>query len=327
MSEMSPAHEIPRYHIRAMLGGIGPISPDELQRQRLPDLLRHLDAAYETVHAPYVLPYMCLDGRQIRREDGDRRPDGPTAAGGTLTMTVARDLVGEGYISPDLADLHGELASAIASKGYPVGGHCQNLAALRTGDRNLTDHSTGCWANDNLASIYHLLRDRSTEIAHLAKMCGFAIDHRTTEVAAQVATSRLEHPTWLPMPDDGGLRLMMHELREADRTAPVELASGPHRECAIVLNAIPFTTIDRTALRQLFPSQPMDVFSIDAWAIRRAAYVVGTSFQTDRMDEMGGQISDEDARRVEGYYQSMMLFNFAAVYSMCGPSMPIIVRE
>lgn len=326
MKETDPVIETPRYIENATLDGIGYIAPREYQRQRLPELLTKLDQAYTTVQAPYLIPYMCMDGRRIEREPGDTRPDGPTAAGGTLTLTVARDLSGYDYVASDLASLHYELASDLLDNGYPVGGHCKNIPSLRTGDRNVTDHSTGCWANDNMDIIYRILSERATDIAQFAGVCDIAISRSTIDMVSQAAADRLERKQWLPQPDDGGLRLVAEELDEVDRTALVELTSEPHAKCAVIINTHEHTTIDRSALRQMFDEQRMDVFSIDLWALRKAAYAIGASCEADSDAQVVCRISESSEAASEELYEAMVLYNFAALFSCCGRGMPVVVR-
>ncbi len=315
MKETNPVIESPRYIENATLDGVGSIVPTERQRRHLPELLARLDQAYVPVASPYLVPYLCMDGRRIRRSASDTRPDGPTAAGGTLTITVGRDLCGDGYIAPDLAALHYELASDLSDNGYPVGGHCRDLASLQSGDRNIIDMTTDCIGIDHLPDIYRALRDQARQLAQFASVCGFDIAEPTIQLAETTATKHLAHPTWVPRPNENGLRLIMDELHSVDASGVVELEPEPHAECAIVLNTRPHTTIDRDHLHEMFadPAYPtfrMDVFSIDVWALGQAAL----AFQPD------------DEPRRQQLYQAMLLFNIATAYIACGHGMPVVVR-
>lgn len=317
MKETDAPMETHEYIENATLDGMGHITPSERQRARLPELLQRLDEAYKYVDKPYLVPCMCMNGRCIHREASDTRPDGPTAAGGTLTITVGRDLAGFGYdyIASDFASLHYELASELHDNGYPVGSHCKNLAALHDGDRTIDNMTTGCGATDHIADIYAVLRDHSADLAQFAGVCDITISSQTIHAVSSATARRLNDKNWMPNPDENGLRLVMDELNSVDPTGLVELEPEQHAECAIVINTQQHSTIDRNHLREMFadPDDPefrMDIFSVDLWAIAHAAMAF------EPRDEM---------QRAQ-LYESMLLFNLATAYVLCGRGMPVIIR-
>lgn len=274
--------QVPEY--MTMTAAEGTIEAGSEQQERLVEMTERLAAGEFHVAATATIPVICIDGRA----GGFHLL--PNAAGGSESIFVADDLTSKTYAGERSTTLSGYAAilNRLISKGYPVGGHDDDLHAVG---------ASGCGANDKLAFIYDFLARQGDQIRTVAKALGVSVSDEIHATILANANAR----TNFSAGDQ-----MLSELTSHDDKTIVEHLTGPHKEVIAVINTKAGTTLDRQALQNEF-GDDYEAFNIDVWSFAEAAAVIS-------------QNSDE----VEAKIAAMIYYNLATAHVLCGPNLRVI---
>lgn len=202
---------------------IGALAPAEISS----DFLSQLSSGAWLTATTKTLPFVCMDGRPT--ETG--LPEGPRAAGGTISLWIGAILAGETTLPLD------KFAEQLSQNGGPIGGH--------TGPTHAVDQA-GCAAADHLSDILAVLTSTPTAVREMISSWGIdetVVDQEMLSIAQSF------------VPPSG-----MELLERLGKNANVVALNGPHREEAAVVNLRPGTSTS-DAGRQ--------AFHIDAWTFPR----------------------------------------------------------
>lgn len=214
----------------------------------------------------------------------------PNVAGGTETLLVADDLTTKRFAteSGTTADAYGALIDHLDAQRDIVGGHT---------DDHAHGEMSGCGANDKLDKIYKFIANSGDVLYDLADKLGVVVDDETHEMIVANAAARTEFSTGAELLD---------VLKEAEEPHIEELL-GAHNEVVAVINTIPDTSLDRTALTAKFGTE-YQAFNVDAWAFEIAAQKIS---------------NDED--EVTAKVAAMAYYNLATAHVLCGKNMRVVV--
>lgn len=207
----------------ALSEAIGALAPAEIS----PDFLSGLSSGAWLAATTETIPFVCMDGRPA--ETG--LPEGPKAAGGTISLWIGATLAGETTLPLDI------FAEHLSQNGTPVGGH--------TGPAHAVDQA-GCAAADHLSDILAILT--SNPIAVRKMISSWGLDETVVDQEMLSIAQSFVCPS--------GMNLI-EGIRENGHLVTL---IGPHREEAAVVNLRPGTSTS-DAGRQ--------TFHIDAWTFPR----------------------------------------------------------
>jgi hypothetical protein len=265
----------------------GSIEPTEVQLQRLDQLVVGVQSWEYFVQTGALIPYGCMDGRP-----GGRLV--PCAAGGTLSLVVAADLVGsQDAKDVSTAELTRNVFRTLDARDFPVGDHSAEGA---TGD------SSGCGANDNLRAIYSLLQDTSEEVRQLAGIFGVRpTDEDHSELMANAAR-RTEFSSGSDV---------LQAMRDESPAENIDTLRGKHQEALIVINKRRGTVLDRDRIAQDY-GDDMQLFVIDAWTFEDAAKAL---------------YPGADEAILQRAVTAIAYYQIATALTLCGPGMRVVACE
>lgn len=158
----------------------GSIEPSE-RLERLDEFTDRVGSDEFHVATDITISCDCVDGRHGA---GAR----PNAAGGTLSMGVADDLLRQEYAGDGTTkDMVQNVFRSLKERGFAVGDH--------TAVEIHGEGASGCGASDNIAKIYDIMRRKGDVIRNIAEL--FKVDVRDDDHVAimEAATRRTDFST------------------------------------------------------------------------------------------------------------------------------------
>ncbi|MCB1976579.1 MAG: cadmium-containing carbonic anhydrase [Nitrosomonas sp.] len=231
-------------------GSIGPANRTDIDQNFLNDMYKRLANGEFNKTVVSTVPVICVDGRT--RADGTRI-DGPSAAGGSLTMVYGSDLGNpEAQTEKTELQLTTEIINTLKQKGFETSVHGDNHS------------SCGCGACAKARDVYQHIANNIDNIIKLASQYCINISDEEKSIMVKRAHQRLQQPNFF------------HENRSSilkaaqENGANYEELVSAHNELGIALNTRAGTTVDRAAIRAAFGPQ-YDIFVVDAWTFNSAA--------------------------------------------------------
>lgn len=255
---------------------------------RLDEQTERIGAREFHVTTELRIPCGCIDGRC----GGELCPN---AAGGTLSIAIADDLL-EQYFASDgtTADMVRQVFRHLKEKGVPVGDH--------TAETIHGENNSGCGASDNLAAIYRLMVEKADTIRTLAAACGLVVGETDHDMIIAGASRRTTFST--------GIEVLDAMTEEAGKEN-VPALEGDHGETIAVINRRFGTTLDRDALKKEF-GEAYEAFNIDVWSFEAAAREL---------------YPDGDEEMINRTVTAMVYYNLATALTLCGPTMRVVILE
>lgn len=264
----------------------GSIEPNLEKQPRLHELQERLrDREFhkpipEKDGRPVVVPTKCIDGRP------GGLGLGPKAAGGTLTLTIADDLINHRF--EDLTESHLMLCELLLIEGHDLGVH----RADHTQDANC-----GCAACDKLSVIYNYIAQNPEHLQDMSRSLGINVTDQTIDKITAGAKKRTNFPT--------GPQLVDTTERLGGEQS-VENLTGEHKEAVVVINWQNSTSLDRPMLEEEF-GDDYQVFNVDAWVF----------------EESAKQMTN-DPEEIRELTAAMLVFNIAAINCLCSNKMQLV---
>lgn len=268
-------------------GAVGTIGPDQEPLERLNELTEGLYEGKFHVTTELTLPCGCIDGRCGCKIQ-------PNAAGGTMSLMVADDLVNCKFAADDgtTRGAYEKVLRHLSERGLPIGGH---------DDEHKSDQKSGCGASDKLQDIYRLIGKKSGRLRELATTLGYDIDDATHELLVENAARRTAFSSGAEH------RQALEDATDGDYDHLV----GEHTEVVAVINTVQGTTLDRKAVQAEF-GENYKVFNIDAWSFPEAAKVMSAS--EDGPEEYNKTLI------------AIVYYNLATALTLSNQNMRVIVR-
>lgn len=265
----------------------GAIGQTIASRPRLDEFTSRVGSGEFHQATDIALPCACIDGRLGCWSR-------PNAAGGTLSLAVADDLLTQQY------DIDGTTASMVANvfrslheRGHIVGDHTDDHAH---GDRS------GCGANDTLPKIYAVIQRKADALRSYAEAIGLTVDDETHRTIVSGANRRTEFSTG---------REVLEKMIENASEDTIDTLHGDHNEVLAVINKRPGTTIDREAIAAEFGPE-YEAFNVDVWSFEAAARAL---------------YPDADETAIQQTIGALVYYNLATALTLCGPSMRVVVLD
>lgn len=253
--------------------------------ERLDEFTERVARGEFHVKTEIKLPCGCIDGRcgcKVR----------PDAAGGTMTMVVADDLLEQKFAGDGTtADMTRNVFWYLREQGYEIGDH---TAEIIHGEDN-----SGCGANDQLKKIYGIIADKQEQVRALAGAFGIVSTDEDHAAIIAGAARRTQFSTGREV-----LGVMVDEAGEEN----IDVLRGDHKEVVAVINHRRGTTLDRDAVAQAF-GENYEAFNVDVWAFEEGARALYPN------------ASEAEIRRT---VTAMVYYNIATTLALCGPNMRMV---
>jgi len=234
------------------------------------------------------VPCGCIDGRCGCRI----RPD---AAGGTLTLAVADDLLEQRYTGDGTtADMVRNVFRSLRERGFDIGDH--------TADTVRGEENSSCGANDLLGMIYRIIVYKRDVIRTLARVFGVAPGSADHEAIIDGANRRMLFSTG---------REVLDAMTEGAGRENIDVLRGDHHEVLSVINHRRATTLDRDVVVREFGDE-YEAFNIDVWSFAEGARAL---------------YPDASEEKIQSAVTAMAYYNIATALALCGPSMRIVVMR
>lgn len=248
----------------------------------------HGDAIAARYNAAYVpitdtIVASCIDGRLATTN----APLLPNSAGGSESIMVADDLTLQRFARATTAEQYESVLQYLVSHRYPIGSHT---------DDHEHAGASGCGANDKLPSIYAMICQHSNQLRDTISQLGITVSDEWFAAMVQRARARQHFSSG----DE-----LLRKAQSVDESA-VTVLSGEHREMAVVVNTVPYTTLDR---QKLYDRDGAAVFNVDVWAFPATAAIL---------------THDESERQAICF--ALALYNVATACVLCASSMRMAIR-
>ena len=254
-------------------------------RPRLDEFTKRVSSGEFHRTTDIALPCACIDGRLGCWSR-------PNAAGGTMSLAVADDLLTQRYnVDGTTASMVEHVFRTLRQNGHIVGDHTDDHAH---GDRS------GCGANDTLPTIYDFIGRKAEVLRTYAEKIGIDVDDETHDAITSGAKRRTQFST--------GREVLDRMIENASDKA-IDTLHGDHNEVLAVINKRPGTTIDRDAIASEFGPE-YEAFNVDVWSFEAAARAL---------------YPDADEYSVQQTVGALTYYNLATALTLCGPTMRVVV--
>lgn len=270
-------------------GSIGVSSERENLYERLEEFTDRVAAGEFHVATDIRLPCGCMDGRcgcnKVR----------PNTAGGTLTFAVVADILGDDEMaSRTMAEIATNVVGKLSAHEYPVGVH--------TAEELHGEQTSGCGANDKLATIYRIMYEKADVLRELAT--AFHINVHNDDHAAIVAGAQRRTAF------SSGAEVFTAASVQMD-SSDIDTLRGAHNEVLVTINHRVGTTLDREAVRAEF-GDDYQSFNVDAWSFEAGARAL---------------YHDADDATIARAVTAMVYYNLATALALCGSNMRVTILE
>ncbi|MEZ4104419.1 MAG: cadmium-containing carbonic anhydrase [Candidatus Paceibacterota bacterium] len=270
------------------IGKTGPKNAKGLNQETLSNLYSQIEKGKFNHTVTSTVPVICIDGRT---DSVNCRLNEPSAAGGSLSFVYGYNLGTKNNRMIEEKDLVSEIIDYLKEHNYHVSVHGDNTAKC------------GCGACSKAANIYQYIVENIDAIAELAEYYDINISDEEREFLAKQAKRNLEETNFFAKE-----RLDILELSRKSGAWYEDLI-GTHSESAIILNTKYGTTINRSAIREVFGPE-YDVFVVDIW-----------TFDQEAKDLT---IYDNDPTEMSLFVKAITVHNIATLSVLGHSSLPLI---
>ncbi len=245
--------------------GDGKLHAEKMTNEGLQDFANDMKDNY-LVPVSKDAPCVCIDGRPCACTVAGTEPVvGPKVAGGAeQTAFAAAELTPFYYgdtIADDARDRAVEVGTLLAAKGIVIGGHT-TTGARENGykDPSTGAEQTGCGAAEKHVLATERIADVDETIFEMTNQI-LGLQKRPDSHVVAASEMKKRNTSYGP-------KMMLDIEIAQDDGKSTEVLEGPHGECAIVLNWVDGTTIDRDAMQR---ETGKEVFVIDVWYLEKLA--------------------------------------------------------
>lgn len=254
--------------IKSIGFGDGSLHAAEMSNEEILELGKTIRDNYLNKVSPHA-PGVCMDGRCCDKTMAGTKPQlGPKCAGGPLQTAYAAAELVPGYFGAESAqnatERIAEIGGILAHNGIVIGGHTTD-GAIKNQYINPENGNpqTGCGAQEKHVPSTERVATRDENVANKAALL-LGIPTETPIAVTSMVDMQAINATYRPTD------MLEYEKAQNDGKNE-EVLVGPHKEIAWVWNNVEGTTVDRDALSHELGK---DVFVIDAWYLKKLAYVM-----------------------------------------------------